>query len=78
MRTDETINSRFDGASPIAVYFDKNTHNLELRLREYVVPDVLCEQGKGPYIVHPQNLTDITGYILDSLLTLQVTYLIPY
>ena len=52
MRTDETINSRFR-AEPLAVYFDKNTYNLELRSHKYVVPAVLCKQGKV--------LTDITG-----------------
>ena len=56
MRTDYTVESRFDGTSPIAVYFDKNTYDLELRPREYVVPAVLCEQGKV--------LTDIT-YITE-------------
>ena len=70
VRTDYIINSRQVGADPVAVYYLKNTYNLELRSHEYVVPAVLCEQGK--------ILTDITGYIHWSLLILQHTPMSPY
>ena len=46
VRTDYTIDSSHVGDDPLAVYFDKNTYNLELRSHEYVVPAVLCEEGK--------------------------------
>ena len=72
VRTDETIDSRFRD-EPLAVYFDKNTYDLELRPREYVVPAVLCEQGTVL-----NHFTGITQYTHRSLLALHSTLTDPY